>query len=71
MGHDIFKPAAPTRADILDTVGDQGMDAWRNPVHLLAVRDGWPARPQNNNERVDSKIMGMETTALRRNGSLK
>lgn len=69
---DCFHPRNPSRTDILDTIGDQGMDKFHNPVHLRAVKDGWPKRAQNRNERVDSEIMGLETGGpSHRNGLLK
>ena len=68
---DIFKPRNPSRKEILDTIGDQGMEEYRNPVHLRAIKDSWPNRAQNRNERVDADIMGMEMTPSHRNGSLK
>lgn len=66
-----LKPRDPSRKDILDTMGDQGMDKWRNPVHLPALHDKWP-RPENPEAREHEQHGAMERSGpSHRNGSIK
>lgn len=69
MSRDLPWPKAPSRQDILDMVGDKGMDKWRNPVHLRAVTGEWP-KPQTEEARGEKRLMEMEMTPSHRNGSL-
>lgn len=64
-----FCPKGPSREMILRTIGDPGEDRWRNPVHVKAVKDGWPKREHEPEGQERRAINGMEKT-LHWNGSL-
>jgi hypothetical protein len=59
MGRQIEPPKCPSRQEILDTVGDQGMKHWRNPMHLRAVDKNWP-KPTTQEGRGDMPMIGMQ-----------
>jgi hypothetical protein len=65
----IPRPKNPSRQEILDTVGDPGMDKWRNPLHVKAVTKTWP-HPQTDEARDEKPITRMEMTPSHRNGSI-
>ena len=66
----IFEPKAPSRQTILDMIGDQGEDHWRNPVHLPEVTGKWPKADKDPDGSERKRINQMEMQPSHRNGSL-
>jgi hypothetical protein len=69
MSREIARPRNPTREEMLETVGDQGLKHYRNPIHLRAVERTWP-KPQTEEAKNEHRIMKMEMHPSARNGSL-
>ncbi len=66
----IFEPKSPSRQTILDMIGDQGEDHWRNPVHLKEVTGKWPKVDKDPQGKERKFINQMEMKPSHRNGSL-
>jgi len=66
----IFEPKNPSRQTILDMIGDQGEDHWRNPVHLPSVTGKWPKQANEGEEGTERQKINAMEKKLHRNGSL-
>ena len=65
---DLPKPVS--REKILDMIGPDGADKWRNPVVVETAKASWPS-PQDDNTRERARQSGTQDKEMAVKGPLK